>query len=286
MPSRRSSRNPAGKPPHPNGPSRRRRGPHHDDRSRGRAAVARSSEATAGVMRRYVCLPGAWMGAWSWQFVLERLHAAGHDARALSFRGVGERAAELSPDIDNDVFLADTIAALEQADLSEIVLVGHSFGSLIAGLVTDRIPERIAHLVIIDGGIPQDGQSIFGRIPAAIADRRKTLVKMVSGTEVLPFAPVGSLIIDDPALAAWTHRQLTPHPLACYTKPIRLFHPAGNGRPMTYIACIKPRYPVSAGMHEKVQAMPHIRFRPIAAGHNCIISAPDLVARELLEIPG
>ncbi len=90
-------------------------------------------------MRTYVCLPGAWMGAWSWQFVLERLTAAGHDARALPFRGVGERAAELTPDLDNDVFLADTIATLEREDLRDIVLVGHSFGSLIAGLVTDRI---------------------------------------------------------------------------------------------------------------------------------------------------
>ncbi|HEV7545816.1 MAG TPA: alpha/beta hydrolase [Reyranella sp.] len=236
-------------------------------------------------MRTYVCLPGAWMGAWSWQFVLERLRAAGHAARALPFRGVGERVAELAPTLDNDVFLADTIATLEDEDLKEIVLVGHSFGSLIAGLVTDRIPERIAHLVIIDGGIPQNGQSIFGRIPAEIVAKRQKLVQVVNGTEVLPFAPVGSLIIDDPALAAWTHRQLTPHPLACYTKPIRLNHPAGNGRPMTYIACTKPRYPVSAGMHEKVQAMAHIRFRPIEAGHNCIISAPDLVAHELLEVP-
>ena len=25
--------------------------------------------------RTYLCLPGAWMGAWSWQFVLERLRA-------------------------------------------------------------------------------------------------------------------------------------------------------------------------------------------------------------------
>ncbi|MBR2816525.1 MAG: alpha/beta hydrolase [Reyranella sp.] len=235
--------------------------------------------------RTYVCLPGAWMGAWSWQFVLQRLAAAGHDARALPFRGVGERAAELSPELDNDVFLADTIATLEREELRDIVLVGHSFGSLIAGLVTDRVPERIAHLVIIDGGIPQDGQSIFGRIPKEIVAKRQKLVKQVAGTDVLPFAPVGSLIIDDPELAAWTHRQLTPHPLACYTKPIRLAHPAGNGRPMTYIACTKPRYPVSAGMHEKVQAMPHIRYRPIEAGHNCIISAPDLVANELLAIP-
>jgi pimeloyl-ACP methyl ester carboxylesterase len=235
--------------------------------------------------RTYVCLPGAWMGAWAWQFVLQRLRAAGHDARALPFRGVGERADELSPGLDNDVFLADTIAALEQNDLSNVVLVGHSFGSLIATLVTDRVPDRIGHLVIIDGGIAQDGQSIFGRIPGDIVAKRKKLVQVVNGTEVLPFAPVGSLIIDDPELARWTHRQLTPHPVACYTKPVRLANPAGNGRPMTYIACTRPRYPVSAGMHEKVQAMPHIRYRPIEAGHNCIISAPDLVARELLEIP-
>ncbi len=235
--------------------------------------------------RSYVCLPGAWMGAWSWQFVLKKLRAAGHEARALPFRGVGERAAELSPDLDNDVFLADTLAALEKDDLRDVILVGHSFGSLIAGLVADRSPQRIRHLVIIDGGIPQDGQSIFGRIPPDIVAKRRKLVKVVNGTEVLPFAPVGSLIIDDPELALWTHRQLTPHPLACYTKPIRLHHPAGNGRPMTYIACTRPRYPVSAGTHERVQAMPHIRFRPIEAGHNCIISAPDLVARELLEVP-
>ena len=235
--------------------------------------------------RSYVCLPGAWMGAWSWQFVLERLRAAGHDARALPFRGVGERAAELSPACDNDLFLDDTLDTLAKDDLRDIVLVGHSFGSLIAQLVVDRVPDRIAHLVIIDGGITQNGQSIFGRIPKEIVAKRQKLVRQVNGTDVLPFAPVGSLIIDDPDLAAWTHRQLTPHPLACYTKPIRLLHEAGNGRPMTYIACTRPRYPVSAGMHERVQAMPHVRFRPIEAGHNCILSAPDLVARELLEIP-
>lgn len=236
-------------------------------------------------MRTYLCLPGAWMGAWSWRFVLDRLTAEGHDARALPFRGVGERAAELSPQIDNDLLLADTLDYLEREKLSDIVLVGHSFGSLIATMVTDRAPERIAHLVIVDGGITQDGQSIFGRIPKDIVAKRLKLVRTIDGVEVLPFAPQGSLIIDDPGLAAWTHRQLTPHPLACYTKPVRMHHAAGNGRPMTYIACTKPRYPVSAGMHEKVQDMPHIRFRPIEAGHNCIISAPALVARELLDIP-
>ena len=36
----------------------------------------RSCAKTSPMKRTYVCLPGAWMGAWSWQFVLERLLAA------------------------------------------------------------------------------------------------------------------------------------------------------------------------------------------------------------------
>ena len=146
------------------------------------------------------------------------------------------------------------------------------------------LDDALADPMVLDR-LDLPGQSSFGRIPKEIVAKRQKLVQTVNDTEVLPFAPVGSLIIDDPELAAWTHRQLTPHPVACYTKPIRLDHPAGNGRPMTYIACTSPRYPVSAGMHEKVQAMPNIRFRSIAAGHNCILSAPDLVAGELLAIP-
>ena len=171
-------------------------------------------------MRTYLCLPGAWMGAWSWQFVLEKLRAAGHAARALPFRGVGERAAELSPELDNDVF-RPTRSPRSRGGPQRCRAGRRQFRQPDRRLVTDRIPERIGHLVIIDGGIPQDGQSIFGRIPGEIMAKRRKLVKTVNGTEVLPFAPVGSLIIDDPGLAAWTHRQLTPHPLACYTKPIR-----------------------------------------------------------------
>lgn len=235
--------------------------------------------------RTFVCLSGAWMGGWSWTFVADRLRAAGHTVYTPSFRGLAERAHELSPDIGNESCTDDAIACLTDNNLNDVVLVGHSFGSLIASLVVDRAPERIAHLVIIDGGISLDGQSIFGRIPPHIAAKRQALARDIDGVKVLPFAPVTSLIIDDMALAQWTHRQLTPHPLRCYTEPIRLRNRPGNGVPMSYIACVKPRYPVSAGNHERAQAMPEVQFRAIEAGHNCIISAPDLVTAELLAVP-
>ena len=235
--------------------------------------------------RTFVCLSGAWMGGWSWTFVARKLRAAGHTVFTPTFRGLAERAHELSPEIGNETCVEDAIACLANNDLHDVILAGHSFGSLIASLVVDRMPQRVAQLVIIDGGIPRDGQSIFGRIPPQIAAKRQTLAKEVNGVKVLPFAPVTSLIIDDLDLAQWTHRQLTPHPLRCYTEPIRLRNPPRNGVPITYIACVKPRYPVSAGSHERAQAMPEVRFRPIEAGHNCIISAPELVAAELLAVP-
>lgn len=225
------------------------------------------------------------MGGWTWEFVAARLRAAGHTVHTPSFRGVAERAAELSPDISNETCAADALACLRDNDLRDVVLVGHSFGSLIAQIAVDRDPSRVAHLVIIDGGIARDGQSIFGRIPERITAKRKTMVFQVNGTDVLPFAPVTSLVIDDPALAQWTHERLTPHPVRCYIEPVRINNGPGNGLPITYIACTKPRYPVSAGSHERAQETPGVRFRPIEAGHNCIISAPDLVADELLQIP-
>jgi pimeloyl-ACP methyl ester carboxylesterase len=237
------------------------------------------------VSRTFVCLSGAWMGGWTWEFVAKRLRAAGHTVYTPSFRGVAERASELSPEISNETCAEDALACLRDNDLQDVVLVGHSFGSLIAQIVVDRDPSRVAHLVIIDGGIARDGQSIFGRIPERISAKRKTMVFQVNGTNVLPFAPVTSLIIDDPDLAQWTHERLTPHPVRCYTEPVRIANGPGNGLPITYIACTKPRYPVSAGSHERAQETPGVRFRPIEAGHNCIISAPDLVADELLQIP-
>ena len=57
-----------------------------------------------------------------------------------------------------------------------------------------------------------------------------------------------------------------------------------KGRPITYIACVKPLYPVSQGNHAIMRAMPGVTFRELHAGHNAPISAPDLLADELMRV--
>ena len=45
------------------------------------------------------------------------------------------------------------------------MLVGHSYGGLIAAAAAARMPERVRALVVLDGFLPRDSASIFDMHP-------------------------------------------------------------------------------------------------------------------------
>jgi pimeloyl-ACP methyl ester carboxylesterase len=49
-------------------------------------------------------------------------------------------------------------------DLTDVVLVGHSFGGAVVGPVADRIPDRIGRLVHVAGTPLPPGTSLFDLI--------------------------------------------------------------------------------------------------------------------------
>lgn len=59
-------------------------------------------------------------------------------------------------------YAEDIVAAMGLLDLDEVTLVGHSFGGAVAAAVAERIPERIASLLLL-------APAGFGRIPLAEA---------------------------------------------------------------------------------------------------------------------
>ena len=64
-----------------------------------------------------------------------------------------------------DTHILDIIQVLEDENLSEVFLVGHSYGGLVIGGSADKIPQRIRHLVYLDAYIPQDNKSVFDLEP-------------------------------------------------------------------------------------------------------------------------
>ena len=97
-----------------------------------------------------VLVPGFWLGGWAWDDVAAILRADGHDVTAVTLPGL-----ESADDDRSKVTLADhvdaVVAAVESKD-APVVLAVHSGAGAPGYAVTDRIPDRIAHMVYVDSG--------------------------------------------------------------------------------------------------------------------------------------
>ena len=56
---------------------------------------------------------------------------------------------------------------IKYEDLRDIVLVGHSYGGMVATGVADRARDKVRQLIYIDAFVPADGQSLFDLNEAA-----------------------------------------------------------------------------------------------------------------------
>src|SRR5713101_4428932 len=111
-------------------------------------------------MATFVLVQGGWVGGWYWKRVTPLLSAAGHEVFAPTLTGLGERAHLAAPDIGLETHIQDVLGVLTYEDLSNVVLVGHSYGGMVITGVAERAPERLAHLVYFDAFVPTDGQAL------------------------------------------------------------------------------------------------------------------------------
>jgi len=94
----------------------------------GVAAGVGSGATKADTAQTFVLVHGAWHGGWCWRRVADLLRAGGHQVFTPTQTGLGERKHLLSKDITLDTFTKDIANVIEAEELSNVVLVGHSFG--------------------------------------------------------------------------------------------------------------------------------------------------------------
>lgn len=246
--------------------------------------AAASTTPVAKSSRTFVLVHGAWHGGWCWTRVAEGLRAQGHAVYTPTQTGLGERRHLLTPEMTLDTFVADIVNVFEAEELTDVVLVGHSFGGLSITGVADRIPQHVRHLVYLDSIILQPGQSLFGKLPAdAIAKRRKAAAE--AGHVIAAPAPKYLGVPDGPD-ADWVRRRMTPHPFGTWDSPLKLDHPVGNGRPCTYVACTKPQLASVKAYAEWARAQPRWDVRGLRTGHDAMITAPAEVIALLSAVAG
>jgi len=233
-------------------------------------------------MAAFLVAHGAWSAGWAWKKMRPLLRERGHELYTPTHSGLGERAHLASPDIDLETHIADILGVLEFEDPRNVVLIGHSYGGMVATGVADRAREGIAMLVYVDAHVPRDGESLFDLAP----ERRESMSEAArtSGDGwKLPPNPMPPDTSD--ADKAWAGPRRMPQPLKTFEQKLRLL----NGEltlPRHYIYCRRsPPDDRFRQFYERAQREGWGHYE-IDASHNPHISAPQELARLLDGIAG
>src|SRR6266702_721698 len=116
-------------------------------------------------MTDFVLIHGAWHGSWCWARVRRLLADAGHRVFTPTLTGLGERSHLLSRDVGLETHIADVANLMIWENLRDVVLVGHSYGGIVARHVADRMPDRIRSLIYLDAFVPVNGKTLFDYLP-------------------------------------------------------------------------------------------------------------------------
>ncbi len=240
-------------------------------------------------MSTYVLVHGAWHSGRCWERVVPSLVSAGHRVLAPSLTGHGDKAHLLGPEVGLDTHVDDIAGLIAEEDLTDVILVGHSYAGLVVSSAANRIPERIAHLVYLDAMVPEDGENAVDVMPVTQA-----LIDQAAESEApwripplpeLP-PPLGLFGVTDPEDAAWLRSILSDQSVLCYLQPVRLDNPAVRAIPRTHIHCV-------GAAPEGIERRPVPAIQPnggpaqvweLETGHDCMITMPAELAELLLKL--
>jgi pimeloyl-ACP methyl ester carboxylesterase len=227
----------------------------------------------------FVLVHGAWGGAHTFRRVRPLLTAAGHDVFTPGLTGIGERSHLASPQVNLTTHVQDVVNVLWYEDLSDVVLLGFSYGGFVVTGAVPYVAERLRHLVYLDAFLPGDGE---------------TLVSMTgqSGDPVIGLGarwlvPPPARTYDDAAEEAFAVPRRTPHPVGCFTEPVRLPRPLEEfpfGRTYIKATAEPPGSSPFWAAARRAQSSPAWAYHEIATDHLIPVNRPQELADILLKL--
>lgn len=184
----------------------------------------------------FVLINGAWHGGWAWRPVAQHLRAAGHRVLTPTLPGLADG------DDPTRYQLTDVVDAVvdlvEGADLSEVTLVGHSWGGYPITGAAPRIADRLKKVVYWSAFVPAAGVPLWDEVPPPYQELFQGIAAASgNGSIVLPFEVWADGFIQDATepVQRLTYELLVPQPIQYFTAAVA---PLPDEIPRAYVLSV------------------------------------------------
>ncbi|GAA2295257.1 alpha/beta hydrolase [Streptomyces hawaiiensis] len=250
-------------------------------------------------MQVFIMVAGVFTGSHVWQETAARLVSAGSAAHAVPLTGVDPARPATSASVGLETHIEDVIAAIDAVDVTsgqEIVLVGHDYGIHPVLGAADRRAERIARVVYLDSGMPQNGVPALAAVPDQ-ALRARLAERAEAGEREGVLAPPardewgrwGSTDGVDEAELERLTALAAPQPLGTLLQPLRLTGAVATV-PVTGVLCAGNGASIALAQRLvdfgdpalAALTQPQVTFFELPTGHWPMLSCPAALADVLL----
>lgn len=187
----------------------------------------------------FVLVTGAWHGGWAWRPTAEHLRAAGHRALTPTLPGLHDG------DDPTRYRLADTVDAVvglvEREDLTDVTLVGHSWGGYVITGAAHRLASRLKRIVYWSAFVPAEGRTLYDEVPPPYQELFDGQAQASGNNSVaLPFEVWRQAFINDAdePVQRVTHSLMVPQPMQYFTETVTPLDPAALGVPASYVLSV------------------------------------------------
>jgi pimeloyl-ACP methyl ester carboxylesterase len=248
------------------------------------AATATGSIAPAqaqAARKTFVLVHGAWHGGWCWRRVSDLLEKKGHKVFTPTMTGLGACSHLLNKNVNLTTHITDIANFIKWENLSNVVLVGHSYGGLIISGIAEQMADKIDSIVFLDAFMPENGDSLAEKAAPFFKD---LLAKAQASGDVALKAPPSKLFGVEDKDQPWVDSKCTPQPLATYFEKSVY---AGGRDKVAKKSFIRAKGYNSAAFdaaHAKCKANTAWKTYEMTCGHDAMVVQPDRLTEILLEV--
>lgn len=237
-------------------------------------------------MSTYVLVHGAWHTGDMFEDVARPIRDVGHVVHCPTI--AGNRPGD-DKTIGLNIAISSIVTYLEENDLNDVILLGHSYGGMVITGVADKCPDRIRRLIYWNAFVPNNGEALSDLVPPHYVDLFLQLAGASGDNSVmLPFPIWREAFMNDASLdvAQSAYEKLNPHPNGTMMDPISLSkNPAEMEMAKSYINCTEDTaLPQSLGWHPRMsEKLGLFRLVQVPGSHELCFSDPAALAAAILD---